>query len=145
MSYLVDTNVLLRSAQPSHPMYNDAVNSTTTLKLQGETLYVLSQNLVEFWVVATRPLDVNGLGMSVDEAEQELQKLKSFFSLLTDSPLTFAEWEKMVVQHKVAGKPAREARLVAAMNVHGISHILTFNADDFKRYANVTAVKPCSI
>jgi hypothetical protein len=33
-------------------------------------------------------------------------------------------------------------RLVAAMVVHGLTHILTFNIRDFARYAEVTAVHP---
>jgi len=34
----------------------------------------------------------------------------------------------------VVGKAAHDARLVAAMNRHALSHLLTFNVSDFKRY-----------
>ena len=40
------------------------------------------------------------------------------------------------------GKTTHDARLVAAMNVHGISSILTFNVQDFARYAAKSAVHP---
>jgi hypothetical protein len=33
-------------------------------------------------------------------------------------------------------------RLVAAMLVHGITHILTFNTKDFARYSEIIAVNP---
>ncbi|MEK7832647.1 MAG: hypothetical protein AAB401_16260 [Acidobacteriota bacterium] len=40
------------------------------------------------------------------------------------------------------GKPAHDARIVAAMKVHGIAHLLTFNVGDFKRFPNITVVSP---
>ena len=49
MEYLVDTNILLRSCQLDHPMYPIAVGAVSTLLKQGEQLYIVSQNVVEFW------------------------------------------------------------------------------------------------
>ncbi|WP_292707280.1 hypothetical protein [Nostoc sp. NMS2] len=49
MPYLVDTNVLLRSVDPSHPMNPDAVNAIRTLRDRGEQLHIVPQNLIEFW------------------------------------------------------------------------------------------------
>jgi len=40
---------------------------------------------------------------------------------------------------------AHDARLVAAMNVRGVSHILTFNGADFSRYTNITVIDPNSL
>ena len=45
MSFLLDTNVLLRSTEPSHPMYEEAVNATNTLLGRGEELWLAPQNL----------------------------------------------------------------------------------------------------
>jgi hypothetical protein len=42
----------------------------------------------------------------------------------------------------ISGKNAHDARLVAAMIVHGVSSILTFNAKDFTRYAEIVVVDP---
>ena len=42
----------------------------------------------------------------------------------------------------MAGKKAHDARLVAAMNLHGITHIVTFNSDDFARDAGITVIHP---
>lgn len=72
MRFLVDTNVLLRSAEPGHPMYAEAVNTTTTLLGRGEELCITPQNLIEFWNVYTRPVERNGLGHTVAEAETEV-------------------------------------------------------------------------
>ena len=40
---------------------------------------------------------------------------------------------------------AHDARLVAAMSVHGINHLLTFNIADFKRYPAITVLSPNSV
>jgi predicted nucleic acid-binding protein len=40
---------------------------------------------------------------------------------------------------------AEALRAVAAMQVYGISHILTFNKDDFKRFPSITVVTPAEI
>jgi predicted nucleic acid-binding protein len=86
----------------------------------------------------------NGLGLTIDEAAHETKKLKRIFKLLPDSPNIFDEWEALVVQHQVTGKPTH-ARLVAAMRVHGVTHLLTFNASDFKRFTSITAIDPSGV
>jgi predicted nucleic acid-binding protein len=60
----LDTNVVLRlvhSAAPEHAACQTAVR---TLVTRGCHLVVPTQVVVEFWVVATRPTNVNGLGWS---------------------------------------------------------------------------------
>lgn len=47
----------------------------------------------------------------------------------------------MLVSHNVSGVQVHEARLVAAMRVHGVGRILTFNAEDFARYTDVEAIE----
>ncbi|MBI4467987.1 MAG: hypothetical protein HY650_01555 [Acidobacteria bacterium] len=44
-----------------------------------------------------------------------------------------------------AGKKTYDARLVTAMTVHGITHILTFNTDDFTRYAGINVLHPANL
>ena len=145
MSYLVDTNLLLRLAEPKHPMYSIVLNATDVLRTRGELLGIVPQNLIEFWAVATRPRVNNGLGMTIDKATTELMSLQALFVLLLDEPSIFSEWEKLVIQHRVSGKQAHDARIIAAMKVHGVTHLLTFNTDDFKRYTEIAAVHPASV
>src|ERR1051325_5338630 len=121
MSYLVDTNVLLRLVQKNHPMRPDARRALVTLRRQGEELCIIPQNIIEFWAVATRPLGKNGLGLTVDEAAREIRKLKRIFKLHADLPAIFTEWEQLVAQYQVMGKQAHDTRLVAAMKAHGLS------------------------
>ncbi len=145
MSVLLDTNVLTRSAQPAHPMHEDALEAVRLLKNANEDLCIVPQNLVEFWAVATRPLSANGLEMTTAQAQTELAKIKSFFRLLMDSAGVYDEWEKLVTDHAVSGRNTYDARIVAAMKVHGISHLVSFNDQDFKRYHDITVMTPAEV
>jgi predicted nucleic acid-binding protein len=142
MSYLVDTNVLLRSVQQTHPMQLDSSRSFDLLIQHGELVAVIPQNLIEFWAVAPRPALNNGLGMSVDEAAQHISIFEVAFELLPDTDSIFKEWQRLVVLHHVMGKQVYDARLAAAMLVHNLTHLLTFNGDDFKRFTEIAVVNP---
>jgi len=48
----------------------------------------------------------------------------------------------LVIAHAVMGVNVHDARLVAAMLVHGLTHILTFNTADFRRFSQITVVHP---
>jgi len=145
MIYLVDTNVLLRSIQQADPMHADAKRAAATLTRQDQQLSIVAQNLIEFWAVATRPAVNNGLALSIDDMAQHVAIFKRIFTLLPDTPEILPEWERLVDQHKVIGRQVHDARLVAAMKVHSITHLLTFNTDDFKRYDEITVVNPQNI
>lgn len=142
MPFLIDTNILLRSIDPSHSMNAAAVQKLRALREQGEQLCITPQNLIEFWNVYTRPRDRNGLGRTPAEATAELRQLKVFFSFLPDTAAVYPEWERLVTAYDVKGVKVYDARLVAVMRVHGLTHILTFNTDDFARFVEITAVYP---
>jgi predicted nucleic acid-binding protein len=145
VSWAVDTNVLLRSTDvgdAAQPMAEAAVRA---IRQSGESLSIFPQNLIEFWAVATRPLAHNGLGLSIEQSEAQLSNLKTLFTLLDDTPEIFSEWERIVLQYKVAGKQAHDPRLVASMKVHNLTQLLTFNISDFKRFTGITAIDPTSL
>src|SRR5262249_27512991 len=132
----------LRGVQVSHVMHAAARQAIDALLASGEVVYLASQNLVEFWVVATRPEERNGLGMTAAEAEVELARLENQFPLLPDTAAVYAEWRRLVTTHGVVGIRSYDARLVAFMLVHAITHIVTFNVDDFRPYPGIVVVHP---
>ncbi|MBX3277354.1 MAG: PIN domain-containing protein [Acidobacteria bacterium] len=141
MPYLIDTNILVCLATPSHPNHAAAFSVTDRL-IRNDIPYIVPQNIIEFWSVATRSADKNGLGMTAVRAEAEIVRIKNLFRLLPDSPLVYPEWERLVIRYGVIGKQVHDTRLVAAMLVHGLTRILTFNVEDFKRFPSITAVSP---
>lgn len=86
MSALVDTNLLLRSVEPAHPMCPPALNALAILRARGERLCVVPQNPIEFWSVCTRPVERNGLGMTTVQAAAELASLETLYIVLPDTP-----------------------------------------------------------
>jgi predicted nucleic acid-binding protein len=142
MRILLDTNVLLRALEPAHPHFRAAVESRDLLRSQGHELVVVPQVLYEFWVVATRPKENNGLAMLPEEADQEIASILKFFRLCPDRRGIFGQWRKLVVASGVKGKQAHDARLAATMKQHAITHLLTFNVADFSRYLFLKAVSP---
>ena len=145
MKVLVDTNVLLRIAQPLHPQRPDALNATTRLLYGGWELCLVPQVLYEYWVVATRPENVNGPGLDQRTAEQALDQLIESYRLLRDERGIFGQWRQLLAGQPVLGKPAHDARLVAAMIRHGLTRLLTFNTRDFSRFPEITAVAPADV
>jgi predicted nucleic acid-binding protein len=142
---LIDTNTLLRTLQPHHPQRETARAAIKALTARGFDLHIVPQNLMELWVVATRPASQNGLGMPATEAASELLRLKAMFPLLPDTPAIYPTWERLVTRYQVSGKPAHDARLVAAMQVHGLTTILTFDKTGFTRYAGIEALDPTGV
>jgi len=139
---LVDSNILIRWVQLqdiSHPIVDACL---TRLVEMNATLYYTSQNLGEFWNVLTRPTERNGYGYSPRDADHLAGKIEQSLSLLSDSMHVHREWRQMLVDYGISGVQVHDARLVAAMRVHGVRRILTFNAKDFRRFQDVEAMLP---
>ncbi len=143
MRVLFDTNLLARAVQPNHPMHTTAVAAGQAIRLRGDQPCLVPQILYEFWVVCTRPSSENGLGLRVSDVAEDLLRLgPPLFKLLDDRAEIYSEWRRLVVSHEVKGKAAHDARLVAAMAVHGVEAVLTFNTSDFARYRDIVVLDP---
>ena len=143
MSYVLsDSKILLRYSDPTHLQYQEAKDAIKQVGRRGDILCIVPQNLVEFRAVATRPVSVNGLGMSQEQVKASLQQFLQFYVLFEETPAIFVEWERLVETYGSEGKQNHDARIVAAMNIHGITAILTFNSADFVRYPGLTVYMP---
>ena len=142
---LADTNVYARTIQANDPFHEEAILAMRGLRRTGHTLCLVPQNLYELWVVATRPLTKNGYGLSPSEAEALLDDLAIAYTLVRDVPEVYDEWLRLVLDFQIAGVPAHDARLVAAMRVHGISNLLTYNTRDFVRYPGINLLHPLQV
>jgi predicted nucleic acid-binding protein len=115
VAILADTNILLRSLYPNHPHYSVAENALSALRLRNETLCIAAQNLIEFWAVATRSREDNGLGMTTSRAAGEIATLRRFFRLLPSTPDVLEAWQRIVTDLGICGKQAHDAHLAAVM------------------------------
>jgi predicted nucleic acid-binding protein len=135
MAILLDTNILGRLANTSDAAHSVAKLALASLHSRGETLNITAQVLIEFRNFATRPIPNNGLGLSAAEASQLVSQFEATFPLLPEMPAIYPAWRAIVDGLGVIGKTVHDARLVAVCHVHGVSHILTFNASQFTTLA----------
>lgn len=145
MPYLIDTNIFVRIAHKNDPDRAIALDAVNHLEVSGEDLCYTTQILAEFWNVCTRPATSRGgLGLSLQETERKTKVIERFFRLLPENLAIHQEWRRLISAHAVSGVQVYDARLVAVMNVYGISRILTFNGADFKRFSGITVIDPKS-
>ncbi len=110
-----------------------------------DAVFFCSQNIAEFWNVATRPAERNGLGFSPQEVLQEVGSIEKSLTLLPDVPAIYTAWKQIVSDYKVQGVKVYDARLVAIMSIYTVESVLTFNSIDFERFTNVRAIHPSSL
>lgn len=140
--YLLDTNILLRSGDILSPQYTLARSAIAKILAQGDRCVLTSQVLIEFWVVATRPLEVNGLGWTAQFTADVVRQWIAQFPLFEDTPEVFQKWLELVTNYNIKGKRTHDIRLLAVMSVHQIPYLLTFNPRDFIPLPHITIVQP---
>jgi predicted nucleic acid-binding protein len=143
--YLLDTNIILRFSNPLDAQHELVTQAIYLLLAQGDECYLTPQVLIELWVVATRPSDVNGLGWSAQQTRSVINQLLDRFLLVDETPQIFFTWLGLVTDRQVIGKRTHDVRIVAVMVESGITHILTLNPQDFIGLSEITIAHPQNI
>ena len=144
-TYLLDTNVVVRLLEPSAPEHKLVVETIRRLLVDGHALVLAPQVLTELWVVATRPVDVNGFGWTPGKTADAITRLRGQFPLLDEGLGTFERWFALVEGAGVRGKRAHDARLAALLLANGLTQILTLNVADFEGLPGIQAVHPSTV
>ena len=149
MACLIDTSILSRLANATDAQHAVAARAVLELHRRGEVLHITPQVLIEFRNVATRPVAVNGLGLSTVETEAQAVTFEARFPLLAETPDIYPAWKALVGALGVVGKQVHDARLVAVCHAHAVTHLLTFNVGHFARLAGfgpgVVVVDPATL
>jgi predicted nucleic acid-binding protein len=145
MRILLDTGILLRVLNRGDPFHTTIRSAVRVLKMRGDQAVTTLQDISEFWNVCTRPVSARGgLGLTIEQTERRLSILERGVQVLPEPASLYERWRELVVLHRVLGVNVHDAKLVAAMTLYGISHILTLNAADFGRYSVISAMTPQS-
>lgn len=142
MRVLVDTNILMRARDADDPRHQACVQALERVQSGANEVCICAQVMIEYWVVATRPREVNGLGLNPADVELDLRDFEQAFVLLPEPADIAVRWRALVNQHAVRGHQAHDARLVALMLAHNVTHLLTLNSADFACYTGITCLAP---
>lgn len=135
----VDTNVLLTCTAPRRPGHAAAMR----LLEEGfaeRSLFLSGQVLREYLVVATRPPDVNGLGLTVEQAIGNARQFLDRATFLREDEAVRDALMRLLEQVPCAGKQVHDANIAATMVAHGVGALLTFNPRDFERFIPIIQV-----
>jgi hypothetical protein len=120
MRVLVDTNILLRSAQSTHPLCSQAASTVANLLRQKDASSSAPRTIAEFWNVATRPAEVDGLGFTQEEAFQEVAGIENLLTLLPDIPAIYPGWTSQRQPARPEQLPKIDAIVSRAVEVRPI-------------------------
>jgi predicted nucleic acid-binding protein len=131
---LLDTSVLLRLANINDVQHHITMSCISRLEGLDHELIVCAQTLIEFRSVATRPVSVNGLGMSSEACGEHIDEFASNFDFVQDSPQLFLYWKSTVSMLRILGKQVHDARIAAYCYANRLDAILTYNLAAFQRF-----------
>src|SRR5256885_10608732 len=92
MRIALDTNVVLRVANKSDPDNQRVTAGLLALLDRKAELCIPAQVIYEFWVVATRPATVNGLGLSPEATHDHVRTIRAAYTVVPDPPDVLDRW-----------------------------------------------------
>ena len=133
----VDTNVLLTATDESRPQHRDAGRLLSESGHRGLHLAASGQILREYLVVATRPLETNGLGLQVHDATANVTEFLRCIHLYDETEEVARRLHRISLTYGLHGKRLHDANIVATMSIHGIRTLVTQNPDDFAPFDEI--------
>jgi predicted nucleic acid-binding protein len=142
---LLDSNILLRISKKDDPQHSAIGLALHSLVQRQVQLCYTSQTLAEFWNASTRPLDKNGFGLSVAEADRLARVIERDFEFLAESREVHDRWRSLLVACNIQAVQVHDAWLAAIMYVHGVEQLLTINVRDFRRFDGLRIIHPTEL
>ena len=128
---LVDTNVLLEASDEGRPLHARALELFEYAPEDGLDLFIGTQVVREYLVVATRPIENNGLGMDVADAIGNIRAFEKRASMVAETlqaGRTFVEW---ATRYQMRGKRLHDLQILATAVMAGMDALVTANERDF--------------
>ena len=136
----VDTNVLLTATDESRLLHSEALKLLAGAASRDKRLATSGQVVREYLVVATRPIENNGLGLSAADAEVNVNEFLRGLELFDETEAVSMRLRQLATTHNLRGKRLHDANIVATMAVHGIHTLLTQNGTDFAPFNEIAIV-----
>jgi predicted nucleic acid-binding protein len=133
----VDTNVLLAGTDESRSGHSEALAFLEAGMIGRERLFASGQVFREYLVVATRPTEVNGLGLKPELALANISQFGQCVQVLDETREVSELLITLIREHSLNGKRIHDANIVATMRHHGLKRIRTGNPGDFKGFSSL--------
>ena len=140
--FFVDTNVLISATDTSRVLHESSLRLLTSVPRSGGHLVWSGQIIREYLVVATRPIEVNGLGLTSDEALENTQRFATRMNFLEETHRVVQNLRELTATHRLIGRRIHDANIVATMMAAGISNCITADETDYGCFAQIKAVSP---
>ncbi len=139
----IDTNILLSATDISRPSFSAAKALLNLIIQAGYSPVITGQIIREYLVVATRPIQVNGFGMTAGDAVHNIKEFQKRLVVYNEKRSSAELLQHLVLEHQLIGKRIHDANIAAVMKTHGIRYIVTDNTADFSCFSDIN-VLTCS-
>ena len=136
----MDTNVLLEATDEGRRFHVQAQSLFRNAFDDGVDLFIGTQVIREYLVVATRPIENNGLGMTTDFALDNVRRFQARVSLIAETLQAgdlFVEWAG---KYRISGKRLHNLQILATASVAGMHALITANEKDYPEATPLTII-----
>lgn len=131
---MLDTNVLVAATDEARAEQRNALMVINEWAARGVTLCTSGQILREYFAVATRPVDRNGLGLKPADALSNVRAIRDRAAFLVEDARVTNRLLGLLADVECGGKQVHDANVVATMLAHGVGMVVTMNIADFARF-----------
>lgn len=139
-TFFLDTNILISATDPSREYHSRSLELFRTIPAQGGHLAGSGQTLREYLVVATRPLERNGLGLSPAQALENVEQFRRHLQVFSEDERVEQNLLALVRRYELSGKRIHDANIVATMEAYNLRHCLTDDGSDYRVFKEITVL-----
>jgi predicted nucleic acid-binding protein len=137
----LDTNILVYANVSSAPLHALALSRLQQLWEVGHAMWISRQVLREYVAVLTRPQTFSQPQPTAVVVER-VRFFLSHFQVADENAVITENLLTLLTPFDVKGKQVHDANIVATMQAYGVTHLLTHNASDFQRFADLITIMP---
>lgn len=135
----VDTNVLISAVANRSPHYFHARGLLSRIEQGDVEAWISRQVLREVMSGMSRP-QAFARPFLPAEILQTVQEYEAMFVVAEDQPIVTQQLYLLLGQIAFGGKQVYDANIVATMIAYSIPRLVTYNVEDFRRFAGLIQV-----
>jgi hypothetical protein len=107
---------------------------------EGDELWISRQVVREYLVQTTKPTFLQNPLIGID-IQNKINDLETAYKIADETSAVMHQMAQLLVTYPTAGKQVHDTNIVATMLVVGCTTLVTFNYDDFKRFATLITIE----